>query len=191
MRSNDALAARKAHEREAWEGERPHVFFATIAAEPVIGDGLCGLCDALLAAMPPRLRELVALRVSAELECAYAWHGHVRIALRGAILTRDAIAAVAAGPAAFTGRDAATLQAVDELLHQGELRSATRTDLGEHALTVKIATGTYCTIAWIMAGIAPEPGLVPVPGLESPARARATYAESRRPAAAADGTEVA
>lgn len=176
MRRDDRLATRMAHEREAWKGERPHVFFETIASEPAIGDGLCGLCDALLAAMAPRLRELVALRVSAELECVYAWHGHVRISLGNDVLTRDEIARVAAGPAAFAGHDAAVLQGVDELLHLGRLRGETRATLGEPALAVTIATGTYRTIAWIMAGIDPEPGLAAVPGLETPARARTTYA---------------
>lgn len=186
MRSNDPLAERKARERSAWHGKRPHVFFETIASEPVIGDGLCGLCDALLATMAPRRRELVALRVSAELECTYAWHGHVRISL-DAVLSRAEIAGVAAGPAAFCGNDAVLLQAVDELLREDRMRRGTRAALGEDALAVKIAAGTYRTIAWVMAGIGPEPGLDEVRGLETPARARETYAAryAARPSVAA------
>jgi hypothetical protein len=175
MPSHNKLVEREARERVEWKGERPRVFFDTIASQPVIGDGLCALCDALLEGMPTRLRELVALRVSAELDSAYAWHGHVRISC-GAVLSRAEIAAVAAGPAAFGGRDAVVLQAVDELLHRGVLRRATRSALGDDELAVKIATGTYRTIASVMAGIDPEPGIPSVAGLESPDRARWTHA---------------
>jgi AhpD family alkylhydroperoxidase len=185
MEPNNTLAARQALERQAWNGERPRVFFETIASEPVIGDGFCGLCDALLAGMTARLRELVALRVSAELGCTYAWHGHVRISL-DTVLSRAEIAAVAAGPAAFVGDDAVALRAVDQLLHQGRLRNETCAGLGDNAVAVTIATGTYRTIAWIMAGIDPEPGIAPIAGLETPARALETYAALVR-SAAADG----
>lgn len=185
MASHDTLAECADRERTAWKGERPRVFFETIASEPVIGAALCGLCDALLAAMEPRLREFVALRVSAELDCAYAWHGHARISC-DAILSTAEIAAIAAGPAAFGGDDAAVLRAVDELLHLGALREETRTALGDAALAVKIATGTYRTIAWIVAGTEPEPGIAAIPGLESPDRARGTHAALTRPPARAE-----
>ncbi len=175
MPSHNRLVERQARERVEWKGERPRAFFDTIASQPVIGDGLCALCDALLEGMPARLRELVALRVSAELDSAYAWHGHVRISC-GAVLSRAEIAAVAAGPAAFGGHDAAVLHAVDELLHRGGLRRATRSALGADELAVKIATGTYRTVTSIMAGIEPEPGIPAVAGLESPDRARWTHA---------------
>jgi alkylhydroperoxidase/carboxymuconolactone decarboxylase family protein YurZ len=175
MARHSKLVEREARERAEWKGERPRAFFDTVSSNPVIGDGLCGLCDALLAGMPARTRELVALRVSAELDSAYAWHGHVRIAC-GVVLSWEEIAAVAAGPAAFAGYDAIVLRAVDELLHSGSLRDATRSALGTDELVVKIATGTYWTVAAVIAGVEPEPGIAPVAGLESPDRARLTYA---------------
>lgn len=129
-------------------------------------------------ALAPRVRELVALRVGATRDSAYVWSGHAPIA-RDSGLTSEEIAGVAVGPTAFEGRDALVLSAVDALLTDGSIDAATRHALGERdALSVLIATQFYETLASIMQDAAPEPDTLPIPGLETPSRAKRTAAET-------------
>lgn len=173
-----------------WDGERPWRLFEELAEEPGIAAAFYGQCDALRAAMDFRTLELVALRASAVLACPYSWHGHCRIALRGEMPYAD-IAAVAVGPRAFTGFDAAVLTAVDELLAAGRLSTKTRAALGMAARSVTVATANYQLVTWVMDGIAPEP-LPHVAGLETPADAQATSDRlNRRHSDHADHPEAA
>lgn len=162
-----------------WHGKRPEGFFARLAGVPILSAGVCGLCDAVRTALPPRLLELVALFVSAELECEYAFHGHTRIALDGGLLSYAEIAAAAVGPTAFHGPDAVLLGAVGELLSDDRLTRATRFALGDDTGVI-VATGAYRLVASLMGATEPEPGVPPVPGLETPARARDTHAALTR-----------
>lgn len=162
-----------------WAGARPCLLVERLPPELVIGAAFDGHCEALRGAMTPRTLEQVALRVSAVLACPYAWSGHVRIALRD-VLSYEEIAGVAYGPEAFAGLDAAVLTAVDELLFEGQLTSATTALLGEHERSVTLATGAYQVVTWVMRDVDPEPEVLQVAGLESPERARATYVRLRR-----------
>jgi len=166
-------------------------FLDALQAEPEIADRFRGLIETLPDAMPPRTHELVALRVSAVLENSYIWTGRCHHAVAN-VLTHREIAGIATGPAALTGLDAAVLQAVDELLETGLLSRATRAALGDDALGVMIATGTYRTVASIMHTADPEHAVPVVVGLESPTRARETYSKhmSSDVGAAAVGTRM-
>jgi len=157
-----------------WKGRPPRKLFDRLKTERVIAAGIRVLGDALRAAMPDRTLELVALRVSALLDDAYIWNGHTYIAL-DCLLTFDEIAGVAAGEAAFTGRDATILRAVEELVRSARLSHETRFALGSQVLSVIVAAGFYRFVATIMQDVPPEPGVPVVPGLEDPEQAAKTY----------------
>lgn len=167
---------RNAREREEWGGRRPYKLFAALQAQPVLGDALYAQGAVLMDEMDHRTHELVALRVGAVRECAYVWAGHVRIA-NDLGLTRDEIARIAVGPSVFSGRDAAVLWAVDHVLANRRMDPATQRMLGEDGvLSVRIAAKFYETVASIMKDAEPEPDVMPVGGVETPAVARGSYA---------------
>jgi Carboxymuconolactone decarboxylase family len=157
-----------------WKGRLPHKLFERLKAEHVIAAGIRALGDGLRAAMPDRTLELVALRVSALLVNSYIWNGHAYIAL-DCLLTFDEIAGIAAGEAAFTGRDAMILRAVEELVGGARLSDETRHALGSKVLSVIVAAGFYRFVATIMQDVPPEPGVPVIPGLEDPTQAAETY----------------
>ena len=164
-------------ERPQWKGRLPHSFRAELEAQPVIGYAVCELGDALLRGLADRTRELVALRVNAVLEDlgSYAWAGHCFISV-GGVLRESDIARIAAAPHTFDGHDMAVLRAVDALLLGGRLDAALRAELGADRLGVIVATGMYRMVASIMQDVPPEPGTTIHAGIETPARARQTYA---------------
>lgn len=164
----DLLARRHATDRPQWQGLVPEALFARLAHEPVVGDALCGLGDALLKSANGRMLEFVALRSSAVRACLYMWRGHCRIALRRSeeAITADDVARIAAGPTAFDGPDASLLEAIDELLAERRLSPRSRSAVGERTLVLTIATLFYETVAIIMHDAEPEAD--PVDGLETP-----------------------
>lgn len=157
-----------------WKGRPPRALLHRLKTERVIAAGIRTLGDALRAAIPDRTLELVALRVSSLLVNSYIWNAHTYIALN-CLLTFDEIAAVAAGEAAFTGRDATILRAVDELVRSARLSHDTRLALGSQVLSVIVAAGFYRFVATIMQDVPPEPGVPVIPGLEDPEQAAKTY----------------
>jgi alkylhydroperoxidase/carboxymuconolactone decarboxylase family protein YurZ len=157
-----------------WKGRPPRKLFDRLETEPVIAGGIRVLGDALRVAMSDRTLELVALRVSVLVGNSYIWTGHTYIAL-GSLLTFEEIAGVAVGAAAFTGRDASVLRAVEELVRGARLSHETRFALGSQALSVIVAAGFYRLVATIMQDVPPEPGVPVVPGLGNPAQAARTY----------------
>jgi AhpD family alkylhydroperoxidase len=115
-----------------------------------------------------RARELAALRVAVLRDCTYIWVAHTRIAEHLG-LTINEIAGVRRGQAAFGGHDAAVLQIVDDVVAKCPPNAATQLALGsEDVLGLTIATGFYDILATIMQGAAAEPGVAPIPGLETP-----------------------
>lgn len=161
-----------------WNGRRPTKLLAECNKRPIIGDRLLALGAALMDAMDHRTRELVALRVSAVRNNEYVWNGHVVLGLQLGALDRDEVARVAVGPTVFSGRDAYVLWAVDHVLANRPLDPATGSALdARDLLAIKIATGFYATVAGVMRGFEPEPDVPGVTGIESPARARGTYAD--------------
>lgn len=167
----DPLARRRAVDRPEWRGLVPEALFTRLSAEPVVGDALCGLGDALLRTARGRMLEFVALRSSVARGCLYMWRGHCQIALRRTDdrITPDDIRRVAAGPAAFSGRDAVFMEAIDDLLGERRLSASSRRAVGDGELILTIATLFYETVAIVMRDVAPE--AEPVDGLETPAAA--------------------
>lgn len=178
--SRQLVTKRRAADRPEWSGLVPEQLFTRLSGEPVIGDAVCELGDALLTSIDGRMLELIALRVSAARSCLYVWSGHCAIALRrpDGALTPDEIACVAVGPSALSGSDAALVQGVDDLLSHGQLGARTREAIGGNALALGIATCFYDMVTMIMSGAPPD--APPIPGLETPSRAVATRASSRR-----------
>lgn len=79
--------------------------------------------------LPPRLRELVILRVAHRRDCAYEWVHHVEMG-KDAGLTDQDVAAARGGPPADEF-DRAVLDAVDELEEKSQLSDATWAALSE------------------------------------------------------------
>lgn len=172
------LEDRMARERPEWKGRRPLRLIRALEPQPLIGDALCGLGDVLRDALADRLRALVVLRTCAVLETLglYAWVAHCDFALRHALSYWD-IACVAVGPTALRGRDATVALAVDQLLDDGRIDAVVHEALGDDAIAVKVATGAYRTFITVMQDVEPEPDIAPLAGIETPARARETYAK--------------
>ena len=120
--------------------------------------------------LPPRVREMLILRIGFLCGSAYEWAAHAR-AGRGAGLSADEIQRIAAGPAAgWTGEDAAVLQAVDDLFNDDRVapatwaRLATRFDRRQ-LLDVLITAGGYRMVSMSLNtfGVAAEPNSEPLP----------------------------
>jgi 4-carboxymuconolactone decarboxylase len=79
--------------------------------------------------LPPRIRELVILRVAHRRDCAYEWAHHVNLAKREG-MSDDEIAAVRRGESADRF-DRAVLTGVDELDEKSQLSDETWATLGE------------------------------------------------------------
>lgn len=79
--------------------------------------------------LPPRVRELVILRVAHRRGCAYEWEHHVDIGKRAGLSDAD-IAAAQSGDAA-DAFDRAVLRAVDELDEKSNLSDHTWAAVGE------------------------------------------------------------
>jgi 3-deoxy-7-phosphoheptulonate synthase len=157
-------------DRPMWDGMLPGEFFARLGRRPITAAGIVAALDALRESMDDRTLELVALRVSARRDCHYVWRGHVRIAHLNidAPLSQVEIARIAAGPDALSGRDAAVLRAVDELLDAQRMSDASRRALGDSAVDVLAATYCYELACALMADAAPELDARAIDGLGTP-----------------------
>lgn len=170
------LEARIVQVDQHWKDQRPYELFRRLMVQPVIGEAICALGDTIIDELTDRCRELVALRASALRENAYMWRGHCQIAQHTGLTVAE-IARVAVGPTVFERDDAAVLCAVDVVLANRRIDLTTRHMLGEGGvLSVRIAAKFYDMVASIMHDAEPEPRATPIAGLETPARARATYA---------------
>lgn len=150
--------------------------FAVLDASPRLKLRFLELCNAIMDHVSPRLREIGALRTTAERDADYPFHGHGLVAASQGILAEHEIAAVAADDwGAFDLADAVVLQGVDELLRAGRLSPATQLALGPaRAVDLTIVAGVYETIGRLTAGIEREPGPC-LEGLDTPAAARAAH----------------
>lgn len=163
------LAERRARLREDWNGLHADALFDALAAEPVVGDALCGVGDALRERMAPRALQMASLRVAAARNCVYTWRGHCFIVLDRAnpVLLPEEIARVAAPRHGFTGADGALLSAVDGLLRRGHVAPPVRAALGGAGTVNAIAaTQFYGAVTANLVGAPPE--APPIPGLETP-----------------------
>jgi alkylhydroperoxidase family enzyme len=122
--------------------------------------------------LPPRVREMVILRIGYLCQSEYEWTAHAR-AGRAAGLSNDEVQRIAAGPAAgWNADDAALLQAVDELFADDRVapatwaRLATRFDR-KQLLDILIAAGGYRMVSMSLNtfGVPPEANREPLPTL--------------------------
>ena len=116
-------------------------------------------------------RELVILRTGFNCRSPYEWGQHARIALNGG-MARETIDRVAEGPGAegWTEREAALLQAADELHESARIWPGTwealAAELDERQLIeLCMLVGQYHLVAFMLnaVGVEPEPGLEPLP----------------------------
>lgn len=103
--------------------------------------------------LPPRVRELLVLRVARLRQCDYEWAQHTVLA-RDAGLSVEEIRRVAAGPDAegWEAVDAALIRAAGELVDGAQLRDATWSVLAgalspEELLDLVFTVGAYDTLA--------------------------------------------
>jgi alkylhydroperoxidase family enzyme len=152
-----------------WQ-HRPQRLYEILAADPPVGDAFDVYGRSLNQLLPPRMLELIALRIATLRDCDYMWRGHVLIALNHPVdpLTEAEIAAVAAGPDALSGDDARIVRAIDEVaIHRSGRRHVAA--LGDDALGVVLATFFYEAVTALLHHVEPEEQALPVPGLETPA----------------------
>src|SRR5690242_13029081 len=100
--------------------------------------------------LPPRVRELVILRVAHRRDCAYEWTHHVEMSAKAGLSEAD-IAAAQTGQStdAF---DSALLRAVDELDEKSNISDQTWAALGDRLderqrMDLVFTTGNYIALA--------------------------------------------
>jgi hypothetical protein len=159
------------HHRPEWGDLRPTRLLERLEPLPLVRDAVMALGHALGESVDRRTLEHVVLRIATLRDSRYEWVAHTNICLRNGFLTAQEIASIAAGADQLTGADAATVQAVDDLLALGRIGAATRLAVGERELPIKVTTLYYNVISALAAGLEPE--APPVPDLETPALATA------------------
>jgi AhpD family alkylhydroperoxidase len=109
----------------------PHLF-TTLGRHPSVFRGWLFFAGRLMPGgkLPRQDTELVILRVAHLRSCAYEWEHHVRLGRRAGVDPER----VAAGPSdpAWSPRERALLEAVDELHATGDLTDTSWTTLREH-----------------------------------------------------------
>src|SRR5690606_21546396 len=117
--------------------------------------------------LPLRQREIVILRVTANLDCEYEWGVHVAAFAKQAGLSSEQIAATrlgGAGEPCWSGEEALLLRSVDDLCAEGRVSDASlpafqaRWSL-EQQLEILALCGAYHTVSFVAntARLAPEP----------------------------------
>ncbi len=158
---------------ERWQP--PMNFHKTMAHHPRtlgawIGFGEYILFDNLL---PPREREIVILRVAANLDCAYEWGAHRKYTLSLALMAEPEIDLLAAPlqPAQWKTKEAALIAAVDGLQRDGAIGDEAWATLSAegftpaHFIDLIYLAGEFIMVAMFMKSfrVALEDGFVPIP----------------------------
>jgi alkylhydroperoxidase family enzyme len=117
--------------------------------------------------LPLRQREIVILRVTANLDCEYEWGVHVAAFARQAGFTDEQIAATRLGDAeapCWTAEESLLIRAVDEICAKAWIGDATLPAFQEHwsleqQLEILALCGNYHTVAFVAntARLPPEP----------------------------------
>jgi AhpD family alkylhydroperoxidase len=149
-RTRAALAGLVPRSRQDPDGAGPAL--STVVRHPDLAKAFFAFNTYLMvrSTLPPRLREMVILRVARRRECAYEWVHHTKFAIEAGLSAAE-IEAVGQGKA--TGElDIAVLTAVDELDENSNLSDRTwdtlRAHLDERQLMDLIFTvGGYCAAA--------------------------------------------
>jgi len=131
--------------------------------------------------LPLRMREIVILRVTANLHCAYEWGVHVAIFAKAARFTQEQVAATArAGldETLWTPEEARLIRSVDEICHDAALSRATHEAFeadwsAEQQLEILALCGAYHTISFVanLARLPPEDFVSAETRAVAPARA--------------------
>jgi len=144
----------------------PLMLFKVLVRHPELAASMQPLGERLL--MNGRLsdadRELVINRVAARSGCAYEWGVHTAVYAEAAGLTPHQITLTATGTPddpAWSPRQRALLQAVDDLHTTAHLPDTTWTTLREHlseeeCLELLVLAGWYRTIAYVLNGLKVE-----------------------------------
>src|SRR5262245_32046342 len=110
--------------------------------------------------IPPRIRELLILRVATQRDAEYEWLQHVVLAADAGIDDEE-VARIAHGPDApgWAPLDAALLRAADELLADARIADATWAELAaeldeQQLLDVIFTVGAYDLLAMAMRSVA-------------------------------------
>ncbi|MEV0222020.1 carboxymuconolactone decarboxylase family protein [Streptomyces sp. NPDC050704] len=145
----------------------PLMLFKVLSRHPDLASRMRDLGAALLVhgRLSDADRELVIARVAARCGCAYEWGVHVVAYAEAAALTPEQIPLTVTGAStdpAWTARQAALLQAVDELHDSVRLSDGAWAALREHldeleALEFLVLAGWYRTIAYVLNGLEIEP----------------------------------
>ncbi|MCK9900930.1 carboxymuconolactone decarboxylase [Parafrankia colletiae] len=145
--------------------------FGTLARHPALAEAFLAFNGHVLygSSLPPRVSELLILRVAALRRCGYEWAQH---ALRGQEvgITAEEIARVAEGPAAagWSATDRTLLTAADELLDGAAVGATTWAALAgfldeRQLMDVVVTVGAYDLVAmmFLSFGVEPDPDIVP------------------------------
>jgi AhpD family alkylhydroperoxidase len=135
-------------------GALPNVL-GTLLRHPRLAGPFLAYNNVLLTqpALPPRLRELIVLRVSWLTRSRYEWAQHVRLSTRLGI-TSEQITAVSSGPesTAWTELESLALRATDQLVDGYRIDDETWAALADHLDTQQLVElvfviGTYTGLA--------------------------------------------
>jgi alkylhydroperoxidase family enzyme len=107
--------------------------------------------------LPLRLREIVILRVTSNLDCEYEWGVHVAVFSKAAGLTEDQIRAIRFGDHTFgcwSVREGLLIKIIDELCVAGTLGEPARDQFeqvwtSEQQLEILALCGNYHTICYV------------------------------------------
>jgi 4-carboxymuconolactone decarboxylase len=135
---------------------------ATLVRHPDLTEAFLAFSGHLLvrSTLPPRVRELVILRIARRRDCGYEWAHHVRMATKVG-LTEAEIDAAGRGEA--TGElESTVLTAADELDDTSTLSDKTWSLLGEHLdehqrMDLVLTIGAYCMVAMAFNAFGVEP----------------------------------
>jgi AhpD family alkylhydroperoxidase len=141
-------------ERLLADGARVPNVVGTLVRHPALAGKFLAYNSVLLfrPALPPRLRELVVLRVASRTGSEYEWHQHVRLA-QSCGVTVEEIDAVARGEGGgWTPPEADVLSATDQLLDGYRVDDATWARLTGHLderqlVELVFVAGTYTCLA--------------------------------------------
>lgn len=121
-----------------------------------------------------RQKEIVILRVAANLDCAYEWGAHRRFSIAEGVLTPEEADRLAfpLDPAQWTPREAALIQATDDIRADGAIGDAAWRALlqsgftAAHFIDLIYLVGEFVMVANFMKSfrIPLEDGFVPIPG---------------------------
>ncbi len=145
----------------SWDNGSKTNLVMVLANHPALAMAYNGFGKHLLveSSLPVRPRELVVLRVSWNVRCAYEWHYHVGYAV-AAGMTMEEIAAIGVGPEApgWNDDDRAVLRAIDELWEKSRISDETWAALSmrfdrHQIMDLLFTIGQYVMLSWAIGAL--------------------------------------